>query len=561
MGRLIESVGVDRFFAMMQQPVHSEEELMVKLRDAIACIEDDLNVGRVMLQLSVKQSKLRAQSENMSCTLYHRPGMCGYKPAVFSFRTSDGDIINITFYSRGDEEWDEEQKQDIHVIAYQLFVAFRLESVQELLKTAIKTDLAVGIPNVSGFMDFAGRIYANNRLNHYIGIYFNIHNFKYVNKVLPHEHADEVMKIYANRLLQELERDEIVARLGGDNYVALIREENSERFFRMINDIEIIYHYENETRKFHFGATIGAARLLGVKDVGDVMIRISIAYQVARQQEKTEPVFFSENFYADIMRQKEIIASFQRGLEMQEFVIYYQPKVNAEDKKICGAEALVRWSTQGRMIYPSEFIPILEKDGSICRLDFYVLERTCELLRECMATGLKMPRISINFSKKHIGNPDLAREIIYIIDKHKVPHHFIEIELTESEDFKDYVVLADLIWQLKEAGISTSIDDFGTGYSSLNMLKMTAIDMLKIDKSFIPREEDYPNKKKDCIMFENIANLAKGIGYKVVVEGVETQQQFDYLKDVGCDIVQGFFFDKPLSVDKFLKRVAIGGYE
>lgn len=561
MGRLIESANMERFFTIMQKPVHSEDELMTKLRDAIACVEDELNVGRVMLQLSVKQSKLRAQSENMSCTLYHRPGICGCKPVGFSFRTGEGDIINITFYPRGEVVWDDEEKRDIHVIAYQLFISFRLESVQDLLKTAIKTDLAVGIPNVSGYMDFVIRLFSNKRLEHYVGVYFNIHNFKYVNKILPYEHADEVMKIYANRLLQELERDEIVARLGGDNYVALIREENANRFFEIINDMETTYHYENEIRKFHFSATIGAAKLFDVKDAGDVMTRISIAYQVARQLEKNEPVFFSEDFYADIMRQKEIIARFQRSLEMQEFVIYYQPKVNAEDKSICGAEALVRWNTQGRMLFPGEFIPILEKDGSICRLDFYVLERTCELLRECMATGLKMPRISINFSRKHIGNPDLAREIISIIDKHKVPHQFIEIELTESEDFKDYVVMAEMIRQLKEQGISTSIDDFGTGYSSLNMLKMTTIDLLKIDRSFIPREEDYPNKKKDCIMFENIAKLAKSLGYKVVVEGVETQNQFDYLKAVGCDIVQGYFFDQPLSVDKFLKRVAIGTYQ
>lgn len=561
MGRLIGSANMDNFFDIMQKPVHSEEELIAKFRDAISCIEDDINVGRVMLQLSVKQSKLRAQSENMSCTLYHRPGLCGYKPVVFSFRTDDGDIINITFYPRGEASWDDEEKRDIHMVAYQLFMSFRLESVQESLKTAIKTDLSVGIPNVSGFMDFAARNFANKRLMHYVGIYFNIHNFKYVNKILPHENADEVMKIYAHRLLQELDRDEIVARLGGDNYVALIREENAERFFRIINDMEITYHYENETRKFHFSATIGASKMNEISAVGDVMLRISIAYQVARQLEKTEPVFFSEDFYADIMRQKEIIASFQRGLDMQEFVIHYQPKVNSYDKTICGAEALVRWSTQGRMIFPCEFIPILEKDGSICRLDFYVLERTCELLHECMANGLKMPRISINFSRKHIGNPDLAREIVQVIDKHKVPHQFIEIELTESEDFKDYVVMAELIRQLKEAGISTSIDDFGTGYSSLNMLKMTEIDVLKIDRSFIPEEEDYEKKSKDCIMFENIANLAKNLGYKVVVEGVETQQQFDYLKGVGCDIVQGFFFDKPLPVDKFLKRIAIGKYE
>ncbi len=560
MGRLIENYNMESFFHVLQKPIHSDDELMKNIRDAITCIEDDISVGKVILHFSVPQTKLRAQIENMSATLYHRPGPCGFQPATFSFRTGDGGTVVITFYPRGEYQWSEVELRDIHVIAHQIFLVFRLENISGLLKTAIKTDLAVGIPNVSGFMEFAGMIFVQNRIDRYSAIYFNIHNFKYVNKILPHIHADEVMKIYANRLVQELDRDEIVARLGGDNYVALIRSENTERFLKLISHMAITYYYEDEIKKFSFGATIGAAKLHDIENVGDIMLRTSIAYQVARQQEKNEVVYYSNDFYKDIMRQKEIIAGFQRGLEAKEFVVHYQPKVRAADKKICGAEALVRWNTDGKLIYPGDFIPILEKDGSVCRLDFYVLERTCELLRECMESGLALPRISINFSRKHIGNPDLTHEIIAVIDKHKVPHEFVEIELTESEDFRDYIVMAKLIDELKSQGISTSIDDFGTGYSSLNMLKMTSIDLLKIDKSFIPLEEDYPNKKKDCIMFENIANLAKALGYQVVVEGVETQKQFEYLREVGCDIIQGYYFDRPLEVEAFLQRIAQVGY-
>jgi len=171
-----------------------------------------------------------------------------------------------------------------------------------------------------------------------------------------------------------------------------------------------------------------------------------------------------------------------------------------------------------------------------------------------------MSCISVNFSKKHMNNPELVREIVATIDKHNVPHNYLEIELTESEDFKDYVVMEKLTRDLKEAGICTSIDDFGTGYSSLNMLKMTSIDILKIDRSFIPLEEAYAQRGADCIMFENIAHLAKALGYQVVAEGVETKQQYEYLKDVGCDVIQGYYFDRPLPEEQFLEKVAIGQY-
>ena len=141
-----------------------------------------------------------------------------------------------------------------------------------------------------------------------------------------------------------------------------------------------------------------------------------------------------------------------------------------------------------------------------------------------------------------------------------MPHQYIEIELTESEDFRDYIVMSKLIDDLKAVNISTSIDDFGTGYSSLNMLKMTNIDLLKIDKSFVPFEEDAKERKKDIIMFENIARLAKELGIQIIAEGVETEQQYEYLAEAGCDMIQGHFFDKALPEEAFMERMRIGHY-
>jgi len=561
MGTLFCSNEMKQFLEMIQRTGRSSEEVLANVNKAILCVSDEMHMGKVTLDLSVPQSKLRTQVQSFSSVLYQREEGYSYHPSAYSFRTGDGGTVIVTFYATEGYSWNEEELKEIHILANLIFNAFRVENMNNLLDKALTTDLSVDMSNVSGFMRFVTEKFARGLLDEYIGVYFNIHNFKYVNNVLPYIKADEVMLMYVNMLKKTVESDEIIGRLGGDNFVALIHRENIDKFIEYISNINIVYHNDEEEKTFFFNATIGAAKLNDILRVGEVMKRISIAYQVARQQESTDVVYYKTEYYEDVARQKEIIAGFQKGLELEEFVVHYQPKVMCKDKSIYGGEALVRWNYQGRLIYPVEFISILEKDGSICKLDFYVLNKACQMLEECQKNGLSLPRISINFSRKHISNSELVKEIVAVIDKHRIPHEFIEIEFTESEDFRDYVVMAKLIDELKKEGISTSIDDFGTGYSSLNLLKMTSIDILKIDKSFIPLEEEHEQKDKDGIMFECIARMAGELGVMVVAEGVETKRQFEYLRHMGCDIIQGFYFDKPLVEEKFLEKIKIGQYE
>lgn len=549
-----------QFFDIMHKPIHSSDDILVNVRLAVGGLESCLGIGKILIDFSAPKTKLRPQSQNLTAILYEREGAYVCHPITYNFRTGDGGQVVITIYAVEGHEWDAEEQDILKIISNIIFNAFKMENMNTLLDKAMSTDLSVDIPNVTGFMRFITEKFSRGLLDEYIGVYFNIHNFKYVNNVLPHIKADEVMIMYVNTLKREIDCDEVVARLGGDNFVALIHKENIERFYGVIRDINIVYQSEEGGKKFRFGATIGASGLSDITRVGDVMNRISIAYQVARRQESAEVVYYQDEYYKDVVKEKEIIASFQKGLEQQEFVVHYQPKVMCKDKTIYGGEALVRWKQQDKLVYPIDFIPIIEKDGSICKLDFYVLDKSCELLAGCKKRGIPLPRISVNFSRKHIGNPYLVQEIVSVIEKYEVPHEYIEIELTESEDFRDYIVMAKLIDELKAEGISTSIDDFGTGYSSLNMLKMTSIDILKIDKSFIPPEEEHEQKNKECIMFESIAHLARELGVMVVAEGVETEQQYDYLTQMGCDIIQGYYFDKPLTEDMFLEKIKAGKY-
>ena len=560
MGKLFKSKNMVEFLEVLHKPVRSREELLECVRQALGCIAQEMQIGKVTVTLSIPQTQLRAQIDNFIYTLYEFEGAVRYQPVALSYRTGDGGTVVINFYATEGYSWNPEEFDEIRIIGKQIFSAFSQLMMSSLLTRAMQTDLAMGIPNVSGFMAFAGQLFDQGKLDGYHAIYLNIHNFKYVNKVLPHVQADEVMKIYSKMLTGVLEQDELAAILGGDNFVALVRKENAEKFINFVNNMEIVYQNEEDIKKFTFGATIGASELHDLKNTGDVMVRISVAYQVARQSEIAGVVYFNDEIYKAVMQQKEIIARFHKAVQSNEFVVHYQPKVTTQDKIICGAEALVRWKTESRLLPPAEFVPILEKEGSICKLDFFVLDNVCALLDRCRQEGLPFVKISVNFSRKHVDNPNLVKEIVSTVDKYQVPHEFIEIELTESEDFRDYIMMSKLIDDLKAVNISTSIDDFGTGYSSLNMLKMTNIDLLKIDKSFVPLEEESEERKKDFIMFENIAHLAKELGIKIIAEGVETAQQYEYLAEAGCDMIQGHFFDKALPEEKFIERMRIGHY-
>lgn len=550
-----------RFFKLIQEPVCSKEELVENVRTALDGIAEQKNIGKVTICRSAPESKLRAQIENQTEVLYQRDSSIEETATELSFRTGEGGTAVLSYFPVKGCCWEEEEQHELMLLGNMILWAFRLEIMGELLQRMTTMDLAGEIPNVAGFMGYLGGALAQGRIENYIGFYFNTHNFKYVNKVLSHQKADGVMWLYIRQLLQGIHEDECVARLGGDNFVALIRKENADAFIYRISDVNVKYKDATLEKNFNFGATIGAAELNGAQNPGEIMVRISSAYQAARQKESKEVVYYSEEIHKEIMRRKEVIADFHRGVVKQEFEVYYQPKVNTQSRYLCGAEALIRWrKPDGGLIPPMEFIPILEKDGSICILDFYVLDKVCAFLHRCIRENRPLYKISVNFSKRHIENPHLVSEIVAVVDSHKVPHEWIEVELTESEDAKDYIVMSNLIDKLKAEGISVSVDDFGTGYSSLNMLKMIKTDILKIDQSLIPFGRYNNDNQKDCIMFESIVGLAKALGFQVVAEGVETLRQYEYMRDAGCDMIQGYYFDKPLPMDEYLNRLLFGQY-
>ena len=245
---------------------------------------------------------------------------------------------------------------------------------------------------------------------------------------------------------------------------------------------------------------------------------------------------------------------FPEALEKEEFLVYYQPKVYLENYKLAGAEALCRWHHGDELIPPGKFIPVLEQSKAICTLDFYMLDHVCRDIRKWLDERRDVVKVSVNLSRCHFGNRNLLNDILNIIDKHNVPHQYIEIELTETAIDVSFADLKEILFGLQEQGISIAVDDFGTGYSSLNLVRELPWNILKIDKSFLEENEDAPDQNR--VMLKHIIAMSQEMGISSVVEGVETIEQAKMLKENNCTMAQGFCFDKPLPKDVFEERLA-----
>ena len=239
----------------------------------------------------------------------------------------------------------------------------------------------------------------------------------------------------------------------------------------------------------------------------------------------------------------------KKAMENKELKVFYQPKYNAVNSKISGAEALARWITNdGEIISPGRFIPLLEELGLISDLDWYMLDETCRFLSEEIKNNRPVVTVSVNFSRLHTSEPDFAERLKKIVDSYEVPHKYIEIEITESALSADEKNIIEFVQSICDAGFEASIDDFGSGLSSLNFVKDVPASVLKIDKSLLSGNCE---NEKERIVLESIFDFAHRLKLTTVAEGVETKEQLGFLRTCGCELIQGFLFAKPMPENDF----------
>lgn len=537
------------FFLTLESKPNNIKTCENIVREAISKVAKDFFISKFEIILSIPKTKYYHDGLEYNEVLYDNGEASNETYEKEDFFEDGGKGKIIISLNKGYD------KSILDIICSTIFKTYTLTFMNQILNYIMDHDLDTACASHTYLMKYIVSLIKSNRLDNYNIYFFNTHNFKYVNKIFSYQEGDIVLFKYTSIVKSILLPDELLARLGGDNFVSIVRKENHNKFVEFISNLTLTHKNDVKEQTFIFGATTGCAPLDGITNPRDAMGRCSIAYQKARKVGAGSLVIFSNEIREEIMHNQSVLSNFKQAIQNREFVVYYQPKVNIKDNSFYGAEALVRWIRQGRLVPPMEFIPLLEQDGSICALDFYVLDSVCKFLRDRLDKGLEALTISVNFSRKHLDNENLVDDIVRVIDKYNLDHKYIEIELTESEDYQNYETIASIVNHLRSHNISTSMDDFGTGYSSLNMIKEVDIKVIKIDKSFIPFDN---SKNNNFVMFKSIVNLVKELGKKVVAEGVETKEQLKYIKDAGCEIVQGYIYDKPLPEVDFTKRLQNG---
>lgn len=296
----------------------------------------------------------------------------------------------------------------------------------------------------------------------------------------------------------------------------------------------------------------GGSKKRGI-DISQLYNCAAMARSVIPDNEGNRVQCFTQQMWETQVWENKVEDMMQEALEREEFQVYLQPKYNPVTEELAGAEALVRWisPTEG-FISPGKFIPIFEKTGFVTKLDDYMISHVAKLQAGWIAAGKKVVPVSVNVSRAHFAQPDLAEHIKELVDEYQVPHEYVEIELTESAFFDDKNALLHTVKQLQEYGFDVSMDDFGSGYSSLNSLKDLPLDVLKLDAEFFRGEDS--EQRGEIVIAEAIA-LAKQLNMRIVAEGVEKKEQVDFLAEQECDMIQGFYFAKPMPAEEYELRM------
>lgn len=382
-------------------------------------------------------------------------------------------------------------------------------------------------------------------------VYMNVVDFRYINESWSEEDGNRTLQFIYQSLQKGLHGSELVCRSGMDHFFMLLNEPDDQAVADRIRKAieEMNGQIQNKFIGFTIEFTIGACRLRENGNFSSLMNKAMFASKLA--EEKNTCIFFGGKTAGLFDREAQLNRLFEKSLKNYDFQIYLQPKVPTNPTKDCEAEALARWKhPEEGMIPPGEFILILERSPKICDLDLYMFEQVCRLVFQWIRDGKTVTRVSVNVSRFHLrdAGTDICKKYREIKEMYQIPDGVIELELTETLLLEDNQLsfVKMVLDGFRSCGLKVALDDFGFAYSSLALLKEFEVDVLKLDRSFFVSE----NKKSRKIV-QNIIRLAHDLGMCVVAEGIEKMEQVDMLREMGCDLIQGFVYSKPLPVREF----------
>ncbi len=374
------------------------------------------------------------------------------------------------------------------------------------------------------------------------------------------QRGEELIEAFYSELKKSLNKHELLAHRQNAEFALLLTFSNREELIARIEQIENALNAILPKVKLYFDAGIYEI-IPGETNIEQLYNNALIACEGLKDEAENKIVVYDIEMNKRKLWERKVEDDMDRALANKEFKVYLQPKVNSVEETLAGAEALVRWiHPEEGFVPPNRFIPIFEQNGFIVKLDDYMIEEVSRLQAQWLCEGRKTVPISVNISRTHFTREDLAEHICRIVDKYGVPHNLIELELTESAFFDDKNLLLNTVRKMQELGFIVSMDDFGSGYSSLNSLKELHLDVLKIDGEFFRgldaeafREENNIEERGLLIVAE-VIDLAKKLNMQIVAEGIESREQVDFLVSQECDLIQGYFFAKPMPVEEYVEK-------
>lgn len=436
-------------------------------------------------------------------------------------------------------------------------LAFNQRRSNKKLTQMIYLDPVTGGGNWYKFRNDANKILnsrQSSRKNHAL-VNFDINRFKLINDSFGHQKGDEVLRDIYHVIKKWVNIGEPYTRYSADQYYILLNFQTKQELSDRINDLNEYLHQLKYIKavKFYFGVYFITEKQDSIDRMGDFAC---IAKHSIKGSNEDIIAYFDDNSRKKLLEEEHIEKNMYDALQKEEFMVYLQPKYAVQREKIIGAEALVRWNSgTDNLILPAFFIPLFEKNGFIIQLDMYMLRKVCQIQRDWLDKGYIPMPVSVNISRLHFANAHLAEAIRDAVDEYQVPHELIELELSESAFLQNKQMLINTVILLREYGFLVSMDDFGAGYSSLNSLKDIPLDIVKLDGELFRITEEV---ERGYTVIRNTISMAKDLHMKVVAECIETREQVEFLCSVGCDIIQGYYYAKPMSVDQFESRYLSG---
>lgn len=424
---------------------------------------------------------------------------------------------------------------------------------RELRELAYYDELT-GIYNFRYFKEYCE--YAVKEKKKYAIASLNVKQFKFINEIFGNYQADRLLCFIGRILQNSTFEGECVCRESADYFYLFLLDTDKdilERRMQIIID-RITKAEDVERSGYRFFMHCGIALSEEGKSIDDIMTYAMFAMAKAKEVPHKSIWLFDTALHEQEQLRNNIENNAHDALKNGEFKLYLQPKVELEEDVLCGAEALVRWEEKnGNILYPGAFIPLFEENGFCAELDMYMFEKVCKKLREWMDQGMTPINISINQSRITFYKENYIEDLCDILEKYDVSASYITLEILEGLFLKDVDEMTQRLRRLKEIGFRISMDDFGTGYSSLNMLGKLEIDEVKLDRSFLNEAVEETNKNTRVIM-EEMIRLSHELSISIVIEGIETLQQDRFVKEIGCEYGQGFFYGKPIHADRFTKN-------